>query len=634
MDDRISKLPDDILICILSRLTIEEAARASILSYRWRYLWRFFTGSLDFVDPYKIRRLAILSDPYYKCEDNYFIRVKRRNFINLVDPILGLLQTKSLQQLRICYPVNSDYDVDSWVQFAVDKRVQRLELDFSESKTEGHELHTFSPYFKTTSSFSSLVSLRLIDVDIPEEVLHYLLCYCPLLEVLTLKGAEKLIRIRVSGPSLKLKYLELRDLPNLSNLEINAPNLVSFEFSAGELIVSFKHVPSLVEMSIEGDYCTYFVYTLHQFSSFLPQLRTLKLNLMAVSVPEDFLNSIPKFPNLKHLEMTLANGDLDCYHPCVAFLKASPLLQEFTFKLSHTVEPCAYVQNNPDFKYLLSLFLNNPDFCVHLSHTVEPCAYVQNIKDHPHLNLRAVSFIGFEGREVDVEFLKDLLENAVRLEKMIIDPCKYHFMGSPGMWYYRRSEGYKCARKRAIELADKFPHVEFVPEAVLCSILELSDPKHLDFTTLLSEDCFGPCASFLKACPSLHKLTLKLPYDEFCCIPELPNLKHFELQGNIRPASFLRVAAAFVKACPSLYKLTVTVEDVTYKHRQTMKKHPHSSPRVVELIGFTWVIGEIEFLSGLLECATRLEKAIIDPMEPMFVGGVVRGMRNQAHQKK
>ena len=51
---------------------------------------------------------------------------------------------------------------------------------------------------------------------------------------------------------------------------------------------------------------------------------------------------------------------------------------------------------------------------------MEPCIYVQNIKDDPHLNLRGVSFIGFEGREVDVEFLKDLLENAVRLEKMIL----------------------------------------------------------------------------------------------------------------------------------------------------------------------------------------------------------------------
>ena len=52
--------------------------------------------------------------------------------------------------------------------------------------------------------------------------------------------------------------------------------------------------------------------------------------------------------------------------------------------------------------------------CLLLSHAVEPCIYVQNIKDDPHLNLRGVSFIGFEGREVDVEFLKDLLENAVR----------------------------------------------------------------------------------------------------------------------------------------------------------------------------------------------------------------------------
>lgn len=34
---------------------------------------------------------------HYKSEDNYFIPVKRRNFINLVDAILGLLQTKYLQ---------------------------------------------------------------------------------------------------------------------------------------------------------------------------------------------------------------------------------------------------------------------------------------------------------------------------------------------------------------------------------------------------------------------------------------------------------------------------------------------------------------------------------------------------------
>ncbi|GAY40494.1 hypothetical protein CUMW_052360 [Citrus unshiu] len=154
MDDRIGELPDDILISILSRLTIDEAARANVLSYRWRYLWRSFTD---------------------------------------------------------------------------------------------------------TSSFSSLMSLRLTDVDIPEETLHYLLYYCPLLGELRPKVTERLMRIRVSGRSLYLKCLEVQ-----------------------------------------------------------------------------FFNAM------------------------------------------------------------------------------EPCIYVQNIKDDPHLNLRGVSFIGFEGREVDVEFLKDLLENAVR----------------------------------------------------------------------------------------------------------------------------------------------------------------------------------------------------------------------------
>ncbi|KDO38431.1 hypothetical protein CISIN_1g047554mg [Citrus sinensis] len=147
MDDRIGKLPDDILISILSRLTIDEAARASVLSYRWRYSWRFFT-------------------------------------------------------LRICCPHKSDYDVDSWIH-------QRLELDFNESKKGDHELHTFSPY-SDTSSFSSLMSLRLTDVDIPEETLHYLLYYCPLLGELRPKVTERLMRIRVSGRSLYLKCLEVQ----------------------------------------------------------------------------------------------------------------------------------------------------------------------------------------------------------------------------------------------------------------------------------------------------------------------------------------------------------------------------------------------------------------------------------------
>ncbi|KAI5352594.1 hypothetical protein L3X38_005485 [Prunus dulcis] len=45
--DRLVALPDDVLVSMLSPLSLREAATTSILSRRWRYVWAF-TKSLDF----------------------------------------------------------------------------------------------------------------------------------------------------------------------------------------------------------------------------------------------------------------------------------------------------------------------------------------------------------------------------------------------------------------------------------------------------------------------------------------------------------------------------------------------------------------------------------------------------------
>lgn len=109
-----------------------------------------------------------------------------------------------------------------------------------------------------------------------------------------------------------------------------------------------------------------------------------------------------------------------------------------------------------------------------------------------------------------------------------------------------------------------------VLEAVLCSILELSDPKHLDFTTLLSEDCFRPCATFLKACPSLHKLTLKV--DVFIC-------GWFQI---------LNICCLYYLVMLTKFQYLVCIPPIVlwFPHNHSdeyLRKHPHSSLRVVKL---------------------------------------------------
>lgn len=418
MKDVISKLPDEILIDILSRLTIKEAARTGILSSRWRFLWTFFTGSIDYND--LIDRGGLLKK--FGLGDDYFdnLHMRKQKYVSWIEQIMGSLKGPTVEGLKICF--DSNRNVHNWVQFAVEKRVQRLDLENSCLRLWECESYKFPSHFDIRSSFSSLTSLRLSRIDVGNEAVENLLSYCPLLEVLSLGYTKCLTSLRVSGASLKLKYLELIYLQQLKNLEVDAENLLSFVYSGAPSNVCFKHVPSLAEMSFEGDCCQYYMRKLYQLPRLLVHLRTLKLQ-----VPSDELCCIPELPNLKHFELQGNIPPTYFLRVAAAFVKACPSL----YKLTAKVEGVTY-------------------------------NYEQTMKNHPHLSLRVVELIGFTWVRGEVEFLSDLLECATRLEKVIIDPMETMLVGSTLELLYRESAEYKSYRKRAVELAAKFPRCEFV----------------------------------------------------------------------------------------------------------------------------------------------------------------------------
>ncbi|KAK2647529.1 hypothetical protein Ddye_015018 [Dipteronia dyeriana] len=97
-EDIISKLPDDILIHILSLLETKDAVKTCILSTRWRNLWTLS----------------------YNLSFNVF---ETKDFVNFVDNVLSCCQSKDIQNFRLdCSDIEDSelFHVSSWICFAVD----------------------------------------------------------------------------------------------------------------------------------------------------------------------------------------------------------------------------------------------------------------------------------------------------------------------------------------------------------------------------------------------------------------------------------------------------------------------------------------------------------------------------------
>jgi len=421
--DRISRLPDEILVIILSGLSIGEAARTSILSSRWSYLWTFFTGSMDFDGT------ETLLETRWKGKS---LELERTRFVNRVNQVLRSHQGISVDELKVCFTLDNSWkpDIDSWIDFAIQKKIRRLELDLSNNYVRRPGTYTFPSHLLENVTLGFLTSLRLVDILVTGEVLENLLRHMPFLEEMSVISSPVLVTFTVLGPSLKLKYLEILYCYNMENLEISAENLVTFKYVGPNVGIPFKHVPCLAKVLFGGLFSMYLVKNLWSLSSYFTQLERLS---MLMTTEAKFPRSIPEIGNLKHLELTLSLYNRSGLISCMSMLEASPSLHEFTLKVG-----------------LKGLSSPLDEVLARSSRDVI------RRKSTKYEYLKVVKVAGRVDSAV-IEFIMLVLQKAVSLEKVIVKPRR---TGLEPLPYEDESEFLpltKSARRHAKKLAAKLP---------------------------------------------------------------------------------------------------------------------------------------------------------------------------------
>ena len=304
--DIISSLPDCLLIHILSFLPTRASVATSILSSRWRSLWKL-VPVLDLDQRLLFTRLDTDYPGPTRTNSNF-------SFLDAASNIWTLRNAIPLSKLRLHWTSNCDsFLVDTWVQDTLLRGgLQELDLYiFINGPNPPLEMPT-TLFFSSTlasliltgdillnppasaSTFPSLRTLALGGVRYAKhDSISTLLAACPVLQDLSLsvetsnfyglgESAGK-VKVIVLVPTLKtLDILWPADECWLYKLQINTPALERFVFfgGLGEYVV-LENLPNLVEtvIELEDDDSVDYKNRIWDFMESLYNVVSMKFNL-------------------------------------------------------------------------------------------------------------------------------------------------------------------------------------------------------------------------------------------------------------------------------------------------------------------------------------------------------------------
>ncbi|PSS23739.1 F-box protein [Actinidia chinensis var. chinensis] len=385
LEPKITKLPSEILLKIISQIPLKEAVRTSILSTSWKSLLAPIQVKFDDFDGKKI--MGFLLKP---CESTPEI-------------------------LKVSLHV--DERENDLVFQAVKGGEKDLYLDFSLNKQKKCNFNlVLEPNCSIPCdfNFSSIKTLNLISVNrLTKDLVSSLFFNCQVLETLKLEKCVGLKNVSVKASNF-LTSFEMVDCPNLESIMLSAPNLKSFSYRGVLPLIQIKGSLRLVDSVLdlrdgfenkEFD-CEDVMNLLEAFKE-IESLRISGWLLEWMCAAGVMFGRLPfKFSKLKELCWFDSLMDQTKRDSLACFLNMTPSLEKLFIKIDQDLTPiiCPYFHQ----------------------HYHEPILWMdyETVKSNASQldHLKMVEFKGFTSQEDELVLLDLLLNSATpcTLKSMVV----------------------------------------------------------------------------------------------------------------------------------------------------------------------------------------------------------------------